>query len=301
MVRGSNYVQIGVIADRIKNRAIVISTLDNLVKGSAGQAIQNMNLMFGCQKRQDWSRSRCFRKARCRGGRSDVAILRRQRRGLCQAHVYLAPGATDGVSGAAYAGRVHSRTRLRRGGDTAEMLARGFNVRPTDGSPEMAAVASKHLGRTVETLLFHELDEARRMMPSGPTPVCFMCLGWSLRMFLRAIWRALKPSGYFYASYKEGDGDGRDTLNRYYNYPSPDCCAPPMQMQANGARCRSRAAKSKDSTTGWRRCCSSWCKKATEERLPSPRYCPDIAAVRRVSEIATGCGCPTYSFKIRIR
>ena len=46
-VRGSNYVQIGVFADRIKGRAIVISVLDNLVKGSAGQAIQNMNLMFG--------------------------------------------------------------------------------------------------------------------------------------------------------------------------------------------------------------------------------------------------------------
>ncbi len=46
-VRGSNYVQIAVIADRIKNRAIVISTIDNLVKGSAGQAVQNMNLMFG--------------------------------------------------------------------------------------------------------------------------------------------------------------------------------------------------------------------------------------------------------------
>jgi N-acetyl-gamma-glutamyl-phosphate reductase len=46
-VRGSNYVQIGVVADRIKGRAIVISTLDNLVKGSAGQAIQNMNLMLG--------------------------------------------------------------------------------------------------------------------------------------------------------------------------------------------------------------------------------------------------------------
>ena len=43
----TNYVQIGVFADRIKNRAIVISVLDNLVKGSAGQAIQNMNLMFG--------------------------------------------------------------------------------------------------------------------------------------------------------------------------------------------------------------------------------------------------------------
>ncbi|MBV9533024.1 MAG: N-acetyl-gamma-glutamyl-phosphate reductase [Bradyrhizobium sp.] len=46
-VRGSNYVQIGVFADRINNRAILISVLDNLVKGSAGQAIQNMNLMFG--------------------------------------------------------------------------------------------------------------------------------------------------------------------------------------------------------------------------------------------------------------
>ena len=46
-VRGSNYVQIGVIADRIKGRAIVISVLDNLVKGSAGQALQNMNLALG--------------------------------------------------------------------------------------------------------------------------------------------------------------------------------------------------------------------------------------------------------------
>ena len=46
-VRGSNYVQIGVFEDRIKGRAIVVSTLDNLVKGSAGQALQNMNLMLG--------------------------------------------------------------------------------------------------------------------------------------------------------------------------------------------------------------------------------------------------------------
>ena len=49
-VRGSNFVQIGVFADRIPGRAIVISTLDNLVKGSAGQAIQNFNLMFGIEE-----------------------------------------------------------------------------------------------------------------------------------------------------------------------------------------------------------------------------------------------------------
>jgi len=46
-VRGSNYCHIGVFADRIPRRAIVVSAIDNLVKGSAGQALQNFNLMFG--------------------------------------------------------------------------------------------------------------------------------------------------------------------------------------------------------------------------------------------------------------
>ena len=38
---------IGVAKDRIAGRAIVVSALDNLVKGASGQAIQNMNLMAG--------------------------------------------------------------------------------------------------------------------------------------------------------------------------------------------------------------------------------------------------------------
>jgi N-acetyl-gamma-glutamyl-phosphate reductase len=46
-VRGSNFCLLGAYADRIPGRAIVISAVDNLVKGSAGQAIQNFNLMFG--------------------------------------------------------------------------------------------------------------------------------------------------------------------------------------------------------------------------------------------------------------
>lgn len=49
-VRGSNFVQIGIFADRIPGRAIIISVLDNLVKGSAGQALQNMNLAFGLEE-----------------------------------------------------------------------------------------------------------------------------------------------------------------------------------------------------------------------------------------------------------
>jgi len=47
MVRGSNHAVINVFADRVPGRAIVIAAIDNLVKGSSGQAIQNFNLMFG--------------------------------------------------------------------------------------------------------------------------------------------------------------------------------------------------------------------------------------------------------------
>ncbi len=46
-VRGSNRVMLGVRPDRIPGRVIVIAALDNLVKGSAGQALQNFNVMFG--------------------------------------------------------------------------------------------------------------------------------------------------------------------------------------------------------------------------------------------------------------
>jgi N-acetyl-gamma-glutamyl-phosphate reductase len=46
-VRGSNFCHIGVFDDRIPGRAIVVSAIDNLVKGSAGQALQNFNVMYG--------------------------------------------------------------------------------------------------------------------------------------------------------------------------------------------------------------------------------------------------------------
>jgi len=49
-VRGSNYCHIGVFADRIPGRAIVVSVIDNLVKGSAGQALQNFNVMHGLEE-----------------------------------------------------------------------------------------------------------------------------------------------------------------------------------------------------------------------------------------------------------
>ncbi|MEO0485091.1 MAG: N-acetyl-gamma-glutamyl-phosphate reductase [Pseudomonadota bacterium] len=46
-VRGSNFCHVGVTADRLPGRAVVVSVLDNLTKGSSGQALQNANLMLG--------------------------------------------------------------------------------------------------------------------------------------------------------------------------------------------------------------------------------------------------------------
>jgi SAM-dependent methyltransferase len=108
------------------------------------------------------------------------------------------------------------------GGDTAEMLARGFDVRATDGSPEMAAVAAKRLGRRVETLLFHELDDVEAYDAVWANACLLHVPRDQLAHVLSLIWRALKPGGAFFASYKEGEAGGRDALDRYYNYPSQD-------------------------------------------------------------------------------
>jgi N-acetyl-gamma-glutamyl-phosphate reductase len=46
-IAGSNFCHLGVIGDRIPGRAVVVAVLDNLNKGSSGQALQNANLMLG--------------------------------------------------------------------------------------------------------------------------------------------------------------------------------------------------------------------------------------------------------------
>jgi SAM-dependent methyltransferase len=111
------------------------------------------------------------------------------------------------------------------GNHSAEMLAAGFAVHATDGSPEMAEVASRRLDHPVQTLLFHELD-AQDAYDGIWASACLLHVPRDeLADILARIHRALKPSGVFYASFKVGEGDGRDSLGRYYNYPSPEWLA----------------------------------------------------------------------------
>ena len=108
------------------------------------------------------------------------------------------------------------------GNHSKEMLSRGFRVRATDGSPEMAEIASRRLDHPVEAMLFHQLDE-REAYDGVWASACLLHVPRDeLAGILARIHRALKPGGLFYASYKVGDGDGRDSLGRYYNYPSPE-------------------------------------------------------------------------------
>jgi N-acetyl-gamma-glutamyl-phosphate reductase len=50
-VKGSNYCDIGFVLDERTDRIVVIGAIDNLIKGAAGQAVQNMNIMFGIDEK----------------------------------------------------------------------------------------------------------------------------------------------------------------------------------------------------------------------------------------------------------
>lgn len=59
-VEGSNYVDINFIIDERTGRIIMMGALDNLVKGAAGQAVQNMNLLFGLEEKEGLDMVPCF-------------------------------------------------------------------------------------------------------------------------------------------------------------------------------------------------------------------------------------------------
>ena len=59
-VEGSNYVDVNFVIDERTGRVIMMGALDNLVKGAAGQAVQNMNLLFGLEESQGLELVPCF-------------------------------------------------------------------------------------------------------------------------------------------------------------------------------------------------------------------------------------------------
>ncbi|MBC8717364.1 class I SAM-dependent methyltransferase [Ochrobactrum sp. Marseille-Q0166] len=108
------------------------------------------------------------------------------------------------------------------GQDAKAMLACGFDVDPTDGSPELAAQASALLQRPVRQMLFHELDTEARYDGIYASASLLHAKRADLPNIVRHMHRALKPGGWLWASFKDGLGEGYDALGRYYNYMSAD-------------------------------------------------------------------------------
>jgi SAM-dependent methyltransferase len=106
------------------------------------------------------------------------------------------------------------------GRDSAEMLARGYDVTPTDGTPEIARQATALLGRPVGVLRFEDIDFESAFDGIWVNAALLHVARDDLPRVLAAIYRALRPAGVSYASFKAGDGEGRDMFGRYYNYPS---------------------------------------------------------------------------------
>lgn len=104
------------------------------------------------------------------------------------------------------------------GRDASRMLERGFSVDMTDGSAGMAQKARERTGQEVRLLKFDELDAvdaydavwAHASLHHQPLA--------GLGDVLGRIQTATRPGGWFFANYKLGDGDARDSFGRLYNF-----------------------------------------------------------------------------------
>lgn len=108
------------------------------------------------------------------------------------------------------------------GQDSEYMLAQGFNVIPTDGSPQLAAQAEKRLKRPVAVMLFQELEENEAYHGVWARACLLHVARKELPGILKRIHNALKPGGVFFASFKAGEKEGYDKFGRYYNYPAKE-------------------------------------------------------------------------------
>lgn len=108
------------------------------------------------------------------------------------------------------------------GQDSAAMLARGFGVDPTDGSPAMARQAEARLGRAVRAMRFDELAMVEAYDGVWANACLLHAPRSALSDTLTRIFTALKPGGIHVATFKAGGVEGRDGLGRYFNYLSAE-------------------------------------------------------------------------------
>jgi len=108
------------------------------------------------------------------------------------------------------------------GRDSEAMLARGFDVDPTDGTPEIARRASARLGRDVRVMRFDQLEATDAYDAVWAHASLLHVPRAALPSVLARVFRALKAGGAHFANFKAGGLEGRDTFGRYFNYLTAD-------------------------------------------------------------------------------
>lgn len=108
------------------------------------------------------------------------------------------------------------------GRDAARMRARGFAVDATDAVPALVARANQAFGIGARVMAFHELAAEAAYAGVWAHASLLHAPRAALPDVLARIRRALVPGGWFFSSYKLGDGEGRDLLGRLHNFPQAE-------------------------------------------------------------------------------
>lgn len=108
------------------------------------------------------------------------------------------------------------------GADARAILDAGFRLDATDGSAELAAIASKRLGQPVRTMMFDELSAIDEYDGIYACASLTHVPRSELGPIVGRIHSALVENGIVWASFKTGLAEGHDPLGRYYNYLSPE-------------------------------------------------------------------------------
>lgn len=106
------------------------------------------------------------------------------------------------------------------GRDAARIAERGFELDATDGVPAMVAKANERHDIGARLMRFDELEVEVEYDAVWAHACLLHCPRAELPDVLARIYRALKPGGWHYASYKLGDCEGRDLLGRLHNFPT---------------------------------------------------------------------------------
>ncbi|MTI18984.1 class I SAM-dependent methyltransferase [Rhodobacteraceae bacterium RKSG542] len=104
------------------------------------------------------------------------------------------------------------------GVEAAEILSQGFKLYATDGSVELAKIASTRIGQTVRVMRFMELSAVQAYDGVYANASLTHAPRSELPIIFSKVYASLKVGGVFWASFKAGCREDNDRYGRHYNF-----------------------------------------------------------------------------------